>query len=73
MKKAALTPSAIDRTIRQNLAKLRKPGVLTVRPGFEIANHQLTGRRAIVATVGALLLYQIGRIQLETGKPWLDT
>src|ERR1700689_5421189 len=51
MKKAALTPSAIDRTIRQNLAKLRKPGVLTVRPGFEIANHQLTGRRAIVATV----------------------
>jgi phosphatidylserine/phosphatidylglycerophosphate/cardiolipin synthase-like enzyme len=51
MKKAALTPSAIDRTIRQNLAKLRKPGVLTVRPGFEIANHQLTGKRAIVATV----------------------
>jgi phosphatidylserine/phosphatidylglycerophosphate/cardiolipin synthase-like enzyme len=51
MEKAALTPSAIDRTIRQNLAKLRKPGVLTVRPGFEIANHQLTGKRAIVATV----------------------
>jgi phosphatidylserine/phosphatidylglycerophosphate/cardiolipin synthase-like enzyme len=24
---------------------------LTVRPGFEIANHQLTGKRAIVATV----------------------
>jgi phosphatidylserine/phosphatidylglycerophosphate/cardiolipin synthase-like enzyme len=51
MKKTALTPSAIDRTIRQSLAKLRKPGVLTVRPGFEIANHQLTGKRAIVATV----------------------
>ena len=51
MKQAALTPAGIDRTIRQNLAKLRKPGVLTVRPGFEIANHQLTGKRAIVATV----------------------
>src|SRR5580698_8135860 len=51
MKKAALTPSAIDRTIRQNLSKLRKPGVLTVRPGFQISNHQLTGKRAIVATV----------------------
>jgi phosphatidylserine/phosphatidylglycerophosphate/cardiolipin synthase-like enzyme len=51
VKKAALTPAAIDRTIRQNLPKLRKPGVLTVRPGFEIANHQLTGKRAIVATV----------------------
>jgi len=50
-KAAALTPSAIDRTIRQNLSKLRKPGVLTVRPGFEITNHQLTGKRAIVATV----------------------
>jgi phosphatidylserine/phosphatidylglycerophosphate/cardiolipin synthase-like enzyme len=50
-KAAALTPSAIDRTIRQHLAKLRKPGVLTVRPGFEITNHQLTGKRAIVATV----------------------
>jgi len=42
---------AIDRVIRQNLGKLRKPGVLTVRPGFEIAGHQLTGRAAIVATV----------------------
>lgn len=51
MKKDVLTPVAIDRTIRQNLAKLRKPGVLTVRPGFQITNHQLTGKRAIVATV----------------------
>jgi phosphatidylserine/phosphatidylglycerophosphate/cardiolipin synthase-like enzyme len=51
VKKAALTPVAIDRTIRKDLAKLRKPGVLTVRPGFEITNHQLTGKRAIVATV----------------------
>jgi phosphatidylserine/phosphatidylglycerophosphate/cardiolipin synthase-like enzyme len=51
VKKTALTPAAIDLTIREDLAKLRKPGVLTVRPGFEIRNHQLTGRRAIVATV----------------------
>jgi phosphatidylserine/phosphatidylglycerophosphate/cardiolipin synthase-like enzyme len=51
MKHAALTPVAIDRTIRQHLSKLRKPGVLTVRPGFQIRNHQLTGSRAIVATV----------------------
>src|SRR5215472_13017355 len=41
----------IDQTIRKNLAKLRKPGVLTVRPGFEITGDQLTGKQAIVATV----------------------
>src|ERR1700758_2878247 len=41
----------IDQTIRKNLTRLKKPGVLTVRPGFEIANHQLTGKPAIVATV----------------------
>ncbi|HTW75457.1 MAG TPA: phospholipase D-like domain-containing protein [Steroidobacteraceae bacterium] len=41
----------IDRTIATHLHRLRKPGVLTVRPGYEIAGHQLTGRRAIVATV----------------------
>ena len=41
----------IDTIIRKNLAALRKPGVLTVRPGFEIRGHQLTGKQAIVATV----------------------
>ena len=41
----------VDRTIQQNLQKLRKPGVLTVRPGYEIAGDQLTGKQAIVATV----------------------
>lgn len=50
-KKTAPTAAAIDKIIRQHLAKLKKPGVLTVRPGFEIANHQLTGKPAIVATV----------------------
>jgi phosphatidylserine/phosphatidylglycerophosphate/cardiolipin synthase-like enzyme len=47
----APTAQAIDGIIQKNLPKLRKPGVLTVRPGFEIAGHQLTGKSAIVATV----------------------
>jgi phosphatidylserine/phosphatidylglycerophosphate/cardiolipin synthase-like enzyme len=45
------TPKDIDRVIRANLRRLTKPGVLTVRPGYEIANDQLTGRAAIVVTV----------------------
>jgi hypothetical protein len=46
-----LTPKDIDRVILNNLPRLTKPGVLTVRPGYEIANDQLTGKQAIVATV----------------------
>ncbi len=42
---------AIDQAIQKHLPRLRKPGVLTVRPGYEIAGHQLTGKSAIVATV----------------------
>jgi len=49
--KKGSTPETIDRIIRRSLPQLRKPGVLTVRPGYEIAKHQLTGRQAIVATV----------------------
>ena len=45
------TAQAIDSSIQKNIDRLRKPGVLTVRPGFEIADHQLTGKSAIVATV----------------------
>jgi hypothetical protein len=41
----------IDAAIRTNLRRLSQPGVLTIRPGYEISDHQLTGRRAIVATV----------------------
>jgi phosphatidylserine/phosphatidylglycerophosphate/cardiolipin synthase-like enzyme len=41
----------IDHTIVRNIPRLAKYGVLTVRPGYEITGHQLTGRRAIVATV----------------------
>jgi PLD-like domain len=42
---------SIDKVIQRNLPKFRKTGVLTVRPGYEIAGEQLTGRPAIVATV----------------------
>ena len=49
--KTAPTARVIDQTIRKNLTRLQKPGVLTVRPGFEISNNQLTGKAAIVATV----------------------
>jgi hypothetical protein len=49
--KTGPTASAINKIIRKNLARLRKPGVLTVRPGFEITKQQLTGKSAIVATV----------------------
>jgi hypothetical protein len=41
----------VDATIRAHISKLAKPGVLTVRPGYEIAKHRLTGKPAIVATV----------------------
>src|SRR5258708_30044763 len=42
---------AIEETIGQHLEKLRKPGVPTVRPGFEMTGDQLTGRQAVIATV----------------------
>src|SRR5258708_39554945 len=41
----------ISGVIRKNLNAIRKPGVLTVRPGFEIRKHQYTGKPAIVVTV----------------------
>jgi phosphatidylserine/phosphatidylglycerophosphate/cardiolipin synthase-like enzyme len=50
-KQSTFQPKAIDQTIQKNLDKLSKPGVLTVRPGYEIAGDQLTGKQAIVATV----------------------
>jgi phosphatidylserine/phosphatidylglycerophosphate/cardiolipin synthase-like enzyme len=50
-RKSSPTPKMIDQRIRANLNRLRKPGVLTVRPGFEIKGHQLTGKSAIVVTV----------------------
>jgi len=35
--------------------ELKKLGVLSVRPGYEVANGWFTGRRAIVATVAKKL------------------
>jgi hypothetical protein len=49
--KPAPTAAAIDRVIRRHLGRLTRPGVLAIRPGYEITAHQLTGRVAIVATV----------------------
>src|SRR5688572_12068884 len=43
--------AAIDRVIRRNLSRLEKPGVLTVRPGFQFSDGRITGREAIVVTV----------------------
>jgi hypothetical protein len=51
MAKKQPTENEVDRIIGNNLEPLRKTGVLTVRPGYEIAGHQLTGNTAIVATV----------------------
>jgi len=42
---------AIDQVIQRNLPRLKKPGVLTVRPGYEFRDGRITGRPAIVVTV----------------------
>jgi PLD-like domain len=41
----------IDKTIQANLDKLRKPGALTVRPGYKISKGWITKQPAIVVTV----------------------
>ena len=41
----------IARIIGDHLPEFRVPGVLTVRPGFELSDGWLTGREAIVVTV----------------------
>lgn len=48
---ATINRAAIDRVIKKNLSKLRKPGVMTVRPGFEMTGGLMTDKPAIVATV----------------------
>jgi hypothetical protein len=50
---AFMTPSApaIDKVISQHLGELAKPGVLSVRPGYQIAGGWLTKKPAIVVTV----------------------
>jgi hypothetical protein len=39
----------IDRTITNNVHRLRKYGVLTALPGYEVKGHQLIGRRALLS------------------------
>jgi hypothetical protein len=43
--------AAIDRVIQRNFSRLKKPGVLTVRPGYQFTDGRLTGRPAIVVAV----------------------
>ncbi|HEY1973792.1 MAG TPA: hypothetical protein VGH89_37985, partial [Pseudonocardia sp.] len=45
----------IEDVLLAHLDQLHKPGVLSVRPGFEVRNGWPTGRRAIVATVAKKL------------------
>jgi hypothetical protein len=44
---------AVDQVISEHLAELTKPGVLSVRPGYQAAGHWLTKKPAIVVTVDA--------------------
>ena len=41
----------VDRVITQHLDELRKPGVLSVRPGYQVAGGWPTKKPAIVVTV----------------------
>jgi hypothetical protein len=43
--------SAIDKVISQHLAEFNKPGVLSVRPGYQAAGGWITKKPAIVVTV----------------------
>ena len=45
------TVEHISAIIAKNLSALRRPGVLSVRPGYEMKGGWLTGKPAIVATV----------------------
>jgi hypothetical protein len=42
---------AVDQVISQNIAEFSKPGVLSVRPGYQAAGQWLTKKPAIVVTV----------------------
>jgi hypothetical protein len=51
--RAFMTPSApaIDQVITRHLGELAKPGVLSLRPGYQMAGGWLTKKPAIVVTV----------------------
>lgn len=42
---------AVDKIISEHLAELTKPGVLSIRPGYQAAGQWLTKKPAIVVTV----------------------
>lgn len=54
----------IDNIIANRLSDFDKPGVLSVRPGFEITGNWLTGRQAIVVTVRRKLRHMPAADQL---------
>ena len=60
------TQTRIEHIVEQHLDELRKPGVLSVRPGFEVSNGWLTGRPAIVVTVSTKLPRLTGAAALPT-------
>jgi hypothetical protein len=45
----------VEDLLAAHLEDLRQPGVLSVRPGYELTNGWLTGRRAVVVTVAKKL------------------
>src|SRR5690242_18273074 len=46
-----VSTAGLENLITAHQTELQQPGVLSVRPGYEITDGWLTGRRAIVATV----------------------
>jgi hypothetical protein len=42
---------AVDKVISEHLAELGKPGVVSIRPGYQAAGQWLTKKPAIVVTV----------------------
>jgi len=46
-----VSTAGLENLITAHQTELQRPGVLSVRPGYEITDGWLTGRRAIVATV----------------------
>src|SRR5258708_21152004 len=46
-----LNEADIDKAIQDNLDLFKKPGVLTVRPGYKIKKGWITNRPAVVVTV----------------------
>ena len=48
---ATMDVSGIDKVVRENWEQFRKPGVLSVRPGFKFTGGWITDKPAIVVTV----------------------